>query len=319
MLGLGSRKFKTEMPAQPAGTGAEEVQEGEVRYLVSDKKNRARRIGSPLRLVGNLLIVFGLMLLLGIGGWWGYTQWSNQQEAEQIVAKFGPGTFEPDLQATTVPALSGGKSGPAAGATLKPTVAALPTPIPLAILNGTSIATKMGNIIPSPTPRARDESPPVRLFIPSVKIDTKVVPVGWSMIPSPGGGVKSEWNVADFAVGHHAGSANPGQTGNVVLSGHVDYKGQVFKDLKNVNKGDEVVLYTEKGQYIYVVTDLKIVREEGVPEAQRRENARFMDPTPDLTLTMITCWPYGIDTHRLIVIAKPYQSALSTQSEFTLR
>jgi sortase A len=139
------------------------------------------------------------------------------------------------------------------------------------------------------------------------------------MIPSPGGGVKSEWQVADYAVGHHAGSANPGQVGNVVLSGHVDYRGQVFKDLKDVNKGDEVVVYTEKGQYIYVVTDLKIVREEGVPDAQRRENAKFMNPTPDLTLTMITCWPYGIDTHRLIVIAKPYQSALSTQSEFKIR
>ena len=44
-----------------------------------------------------------------------------------------------------------------------------------------------------------------------------------------------------------------------------------------------------------------------------------MKPTPDQTLTLITCWPYGIDTHRLIVIAKPYQSSLSTQSEFIIR
>lgn len=299
MLGLGSRNLETQKLTEPP----EETPEGQARYLVSDKKHRARRVASPLRLVGNVLIVFGVLLLLGIGGWYGYTTWSNQQEAEQIVGKFGVEAFEPPLEATP-----------------KPTIAPLPTPIPLANLTGpSSIATQMGTIIPTPTPRTRDESPPGRLVIPSVKIDTKVVPVGWSMIPAPGGGVKSEWDVADFAVGHHKGSANPGQVGNVVLSGHVDYKGQVFKDLKDVNKGDEVVLYTEKGQYIYVVTDLKIVREEGVSDAQRRENARFMDPTPDLTLTMITCWPYGIDTHRLIVIAKPYQSALSTQSEFTLR
>jgi DNA-binding response OmpR family regulator len=68
-----------------------------------------------------------------------------------------------------------------------------------------------------------------------------------------------------------------------------------------------------------VVTDLVIVKEEGVSDAQKRANAAYMNPTPDQTLTMITCWPYGIDDHRLIVIAKPYQSALSTQSEFTLR
>jgi len=67
------------------------------------------------------------------------------------------------------------------------------------------------------------------------------------------------------------------------------------------------------------VTDLVIVKEEGVPEEQKRRNAAYMDPTPDQTLTMITCWPYGVDDHRLVVIAKPYQSSLSTQSEFVPR
>ena len=84
-------------------------------------------------------------------------------------------------------------------------------------------------------------------------------------------------------------------------------------------KGDEVIVYTEKGQYIYVVTDMVIVKEEGASEAEKRRNARYMDSTPDLTLTMITCWPYGIDTHRFIAIAKPYQTSESAQSEFIIR
>ena len=41
-------------------------------------------------------------------------------------------------------------------------------------------------------PKEVDTSPPVRLSIPSVKIDSKVVPVTWKMIPSPGGAQKSE-------------------------------------------------------------------------------------------------------------------------------
>jgi sortase A len=139
------------------------------------------------------------------------------------------------------------------------------------------------------------------------------------MIPSKGGGQKSEWQVADFAVGHHAGTANPGQPGNVVLSAHVDYKGQVFKDLNKAQKGDEVIVYTQKGQYLYVVTDIVLVKEDGVSDEQKRFNAAYMDPTPDPTLTMITCWPYGVDNYRLIVIAKPYQSGLSTQSEYVIR
>src|SRR5439155_9379631 len=108
--------------------------------------------------------------------------------------------------------------------------------------------------------------------------------------------------------------------GNVVLSGHVDYKGQVFKDLHNVNKGDEVTVFTaEKGQYIYVVTDMVLVKEEGVSDEQKRENARYMDATPDQTLTMITCWPYGVDDHRLIVIAKPYDSGLPSRPDLVLK
>src|SRR5688500_2697616 len=263
-----------------------------VRYLVSDKQHRARREGSALRVVGNLLIVVGLLMLLGIGGWYGFTLWDNAQFKDEFIATYGLDKFEPPIDATPVP-----------------TQAPLPTPLP--VLTGRNIGTEMVGIA-----RVPDTSPPVRLHIPSVSIDSSVVPIGWSMLPAPGGGVKSEWNVADYAVGHHKGSVNPGQVGNVVLSGHVDYKGQVFKDLHQVKKGDEVLLYTEKGQYIYVVTDIVIVREEGVSEEQKRANAAYMNQWKDLTLTMITCWPYGIDTHRLIVIAKPYQSALSTQSEF---
>lgn len=260
---------------------------------------RSRKSLSLLRLTGNILIAVGLLMLLGIGGWYGYTQWSNEQFKQQLVSEFGPEALEPQVGTTPVP------------------TEAVPTPLP--DLSSRGIAAGIPGLDQKASART-DETPPVRLVIPSVKIDSKIVAVTWSMIPAPGGGMKAEWQVADYAVGHHAGSANPGQrTGNVVLSGHVDYKGQVFKDLHKVNKGDEVIVYTEKGQYLYVVSDIKLVLEEGASEEQKRANARFMDPTPDPTLTMITCWPYGIDTHRLIVIAKPYQSTLSTQSEFTLR
>jgi sortase A len=259
----------------------------------------ARRQARVLRVAGNILIAVGLMMLVGIGGWYGYTWWSNEQFKQQLVAEFGPQALEPQLQATPLPTT--------------------PPPAPLPNLNKSSIAAGMLGLAKG-SQAPTDDTPPVRLVIPSVNIDSKIVPVTWNMIPAPGGGMKAEWQVADYAVGHHAGSANPGQrTGNVVLSGHVDYKGQVFKDLHKVNKGDEVIVYTERGQYLYVVTDIKLVLEEGASEEQKRANARFMDPTPDPTLTMITCWPYGIDTHRLIVIARPYQSTLSTQSEFTLR
>jgi sortase A len=292
MIKLGINKRKASKPeVLPASDKSAYVQVG--------GRVRVHRRGKALRVLGNLLILTGVLMLLGIGGWYGYTQWNNERYKEELVAKFGPGSVDPPLVAE------------------EPT----PTPYippPLPVLNDTDIGTGMLGII-NRQPQDIDNTPPVRLQIPVVNIDSKIVPVTWQMIPTKDGVTKSEWQVADYAVGHHAGSAHPGEMGNVVLSGHVDYKGQVFKDLDKVNKGDEVTVYTMKGQYLYVVSDIKLVQEEGVSEEQKRRNAAFMNPTPDQTLTMITCWPYGIDTHRLIVIAKPYQSSLSAQSEFLIR
>lgn len=270
--------------------------------LKMDSQGRVRRGFSPIRLIGNLLIVSGLLLLLGIGAWQGYNWWSNQQFIEN--GKKSGLVVVP----TTDPATLAANSA-------LPTATALPAPPPPDLNNTPGIYQWIGAAV-----RPTYDSPPLRIIIPSVKIDSPVVPVTWAMIPGKNGAAaRSEWQVADYAVGHHAGSANPGQLGNVVLSGHVDYRGEVFRDLKDVKKGDTVTLDTEQGQYIYIVTELVLVKEEGVSEEQKKANALYMNPTPDQTLTMITCWPYGIDDHRLIVIAKPYQSSESANSEFFMR
>lgn len=273
----------------------------EAHELQMDSKGRIRKNFSLIRLLGNLLIVSGLTLLIGIGAWQGFNWWSNEQFLDNSASNGW--RVEPTIN----PALVVGD--------VLPTATALPQPPP-PDLNSVPGITQWLTI----NSRQADNSPPVHLVIPSVGIDSKVVPVTWKMLPGKNGaGAKSEWQVADYAVGHHAGTANPGEVGNVVLSGHVDYRGEVFKNLKDVKKGDTVTLDTEKGQYVYIVTDLVIVKEEGVSDDQKKANAAYMNPTPDQTLTMITCWPYGIDDHRLIVIAKPYQSTQSANSEFFIR
>jgi sortase A len=99
----------------------------------------------------------------------------------------------------------------------------------------------------------------------------------------------------------------------------VDWKGEVFKNLHEAKRGDEIHVYTDDREYLYLVQDIQIVLEDGATDAQKRQNARFMDPTPDQTLTLITCYPYGIDNHRLIVIAKPYDSGLPARPDFIVK
>ncbi|MCS6962618.1 MAG: sortase, partial [Thermoflexus sp.] len=53
------------------------------------------------------------------------------------------------------------------------------------------------------------------------------------------------------------------------------------------------------------VREKHIIPERGRPLSERLANARWIQVTEDERLTLITCWPYTSNTHRLIVIARP--------------
>ena len=147
-----------------------------------------------------------------------------------------------------------------------------------------------------------------RIIIPSIDVDSKVVEVGWEVTEQNGQQV-AVWQVAEYAVGHHRGSANPGEGSNIVLAGHVGGYGKVFKDLINVKEGDQIILFAGGQQYLYVVREQVMVHEEGVSPEQQAMNALYIAPTSDEMVTLITCWPdRGPDKfkYRIIVRATPY-------------
>lgn len=148
------------------------------------------------------------------------------------------------------------------------------------------------------------ENLPTHLVINSVGIDSEVVPVGWSIIQKDGFEY-SIWQVADYAVGWHKTSAPLGQPGNTVMAGHHNVNGEVFRDLVNVEVGDRVTLYSGNQKYDYIVDLKTIVKEKGEPVEARKRNAQWIAPTNDERLTLVTCWPYTNNTHRVIVIARP--------------
>ncbi|MBO9307503.1 sortase, partial [Thermomicrobium sp.] len=156
---------------------------------------------------------------------------------------------------------------------------------------------------PTPTPRPK-MPPPTRIQIPSVGIDAPVVEVGYKIVEIQGVKV-IEWEVAEYAAGHHNTSANPGEGGNIVITGHNDWKGEVFRTLERVKLGDEVILTSDAGVFRYRVTEIHYRKEVGVPLEERIATGRFLDPMPEERVTLVTCWPYGIDDHRIIVVAKP--------------
>jgi len=107
------------------------------------------------------------------------------------------------------------------------------------------------------------------------------------------------WEALKRGVGQHIGSADPGELGNLVLTGHDDIYGEVFRYLDQLEAGDEVIVFTAANSYIYVVTETMIVAPTYV---------QVMDPTQEAVLTLITCYPYLIDSQRVVVRAELKQN-----------
>jgi sortase A len=120
------------------------------------------------------------------------------------------------------------------------------------------------------------------------------------------GQAATTWGVPDyFAVGWHDTLALPGQGGNTVLNGHQNIHGAVFQNLDQLATGDEVIVYVGAVAYRYRVAEKHLVADEGQPTAVRARNARWILPTPDERLTLVTCAPAPHGDHRLIIVAHP--------------
>ncbi len=155
-------------------------------------------------------------------------------------------------------------------------------------------------------PSVAAEVPLTRIVAENINMDSEVTEVGWQQIEQ-NGVIANVWTVADWSAGWHRNSKLPGQRGNIVLSAHHNIKGEVFRYTVDLEPGDTVTLYDEDQSYKYVVEDKFIVKDKGEPEAVRRENAKWIGPFNEERLTLVTCWPYNNNTHRLIVIAKPVE------------
>lgn len=103
-----------------------------------------------------------------------------------------------------------------------------------------------------------------------------------------------DWEVLKKGVAQHIGSAAPGQTGNMVLAGHNDVYGEVFRDLDQLTPGDEIVVSSQRQDYVYVVRETVIVDPAEV---------WVMAPTDFPSLSLISCYPYRVNTKRIVVFA----------------
>jgi sortase A len=112
----------------------------------------------------------------------------------------------------------------------------------------------------------------------------------------------------NHAVGRIAGTALPGEQGNIGIAGHRD---GFFRGLKDVALGDVIELRNVNETNIYVVDQIEIVKPD---------NVSVLRPRTVPSLTLVTCYPFffvGSAPKRFVVTAslKQPQPAEPTKSE----
>lgn len=143
------------------------------------------------------------------------------------------------------------------------------------------------------------------LSIPKIGLHAPVVATSPVTDVIDGRTIRSPGVPHAFAVGWTAESAPVGATGNTLFTGHNNIFGEVFKDLGDLEVGDPIIVETASGEKPYAVSQVLVLKEKGLPLRERIRNAAWSRPTDDERLTLITCWPYFTNSHRLVVVALP--------------
>lgn len=112
-----------------------------------------------------------------------------------------------------------------------------------------------------------------------------------------------------IAIGHIEGSSLPvgGESTHAVLSGHRGLpSAKLFTDLDQLMTGDTFTIHVLDETLTYEVDQIRIV----LPN----ETSELMIEEGEDLCTLVTCTPYGINTHRLLVRGHRIPNELSTSS-----
>lgn len=130
------------------------------------------------------------------------------------------------------------------------------------------------------------------LFLPTININTPIV------FDTPFDDSSILYNLQSGVI-HLAGTAKPGQLGNIVISGHSSYYSwdsgnykSIFANLGALKLSDKVYIRFNNELYVYKVKEIFEVQPSQV-EVMKQDNKT--------ELTLITCTPTGTALRRLII------------------
>lgn len=127
------------------------------------------------------------------------------------------------------------------------------------------------------------EETALELSIPKLNVDQTIVQ-------------GTDWEALKQGIGQVQNGATPSaERGNLALAAHNDIYGEFFRYLDKLEAGDEFFIRTRTKIYTYRVISWEVVNPTDVHVLDSRSSA---------TATLISCYPYGQNTKRIVVYAE---------------
>ena len=235
--------------------------------------------------LGRILIVLGLLMfgfvayqLWGTGLEYAQAQDRLDDELEDLFA----GASTTPLATTTTVATTTTTTTTTTITAREPTGSSEPAATPTAPPTAPTTST---TAVPAtiPVPPLEEGDAIARIEIPTIGLDAVVVA---GVHPSD----------LKQGPGHYPGTPMPGQLGNSAIAGHRTTYGQPFFDLDDIEAGEEIVITTVQGRFVYRMTASEVVAPDQGDVVLTKDSSLA-------TLTLTTCDPKYTATNRLIVYA----------------
>ncbi len=240
-------------------------------------------LGKTLIATGLLLFGFVAYQLWGTGIETARAQNSLENEFEELLAGTPPTTASPGDTVTV------------------DTATADSVPVDSVPVDSVPVDSVPVNATPAPVaslPPVDEGDPIARLELPRLGVD-KIVVAG------------VEKNDLKKGPGHYPETPLPGQLGNSAIAGHRTTFGQPFFDVDKLETGDEIIVTTVAGRFVYRVTGQEIVSPSDY------QVIATTDPTL-ATLTLTSCHPKYTARERIIVYSELDVAASSAASDATI-
>jgi sortase A len=227
---------------------------------------------------GRTLISVGVLLLLFVA----YQLWGTGIQTAQAQRRLDD-EFDRLLAATTLPVTSTTLPATTMPVTTSTTVDDA-TPPPSTTSTTTTTSTTIPPRYAAPLPAAGEAFG--RLDVPAIGIDGMIVVSGVAPADLRNG------------PGHFPETPVPGQLGNAAIAGHRTTHGQPFFRVDELEPGDEIIVQTLDGTFVYAVTGQRIVGPDAYAEV-----IPTLDPTR-ATLTLTSCHPRWSSAQRIVISAE---------------